>query len=62
MKPYINEYGEFGVSSWRFNCGNCKESRSRLGGRDCEMRRCMVFAINVLSYDKACPSWEKKVG
>lgn len=61
MKPYQeNERGEFGGSAWRYNCGNCKESRNRLGGRDCEMLRCSVFALDVLGYDKACPSWEPR--
>jgi len=55
-----NERGEFGDSAWRYNCGNCKESRNRLGGRGCEMLRCSVFALDVLSYDKACPSWEPR--
>lgn len=55
-----NERGDYGASAWRFNCGNCKESRSRLGGPDCEMLRCSVFAIDILSYDKACPAYEPR--
>lgn len=55
-----NERGDFGASAWRYNCGNCKESRPRLGGRDDETRRCMVFAINVLSTDKACSAYEPR--
>lgn len=51
----MNERGEYGVSAWRFNCGNCKESKTL--GPPHEMRRCTVFAIGVLSYDRACPSW-----
>ena len=60
MTQGVNHCGNYGASAWRFNCGNCKESRSRLGGPDCEMLRCSVFAIDVLSYDKACPSWEPR--
>lgn len=61
VKPYQeNERGQFGASAWRYNCGNCRESRPRLGGRDCEMLRCSVFAIDVLSYDKACLSYEPR--
>ena len=64
MRPYYeDERGEFGNSAWRYNCGNCKESRALgppLNGPKNEMRRCMVFALQVLNYDKACLSWEPR--
>lgn len=53
-----NERGDFGDSAWRYNCGNCKESRTL--GPPHEMRRCMVWAIGVVRYDSACPSWEPR--